>query len=258
MFSLRVPTCGAVLLAMVFLGSPRAQAQSDDSGDSQRYRSAKNWAMELHLGPYRPDVDSEFGQLPPEDRPHHRYFGSKRRLLFRAGLDYQIFKAFGSLAVGVSVGYTKEKAKAFVARAQGTRDVPSGDSTELMMIPTTLSLVYRFDVLALRWKVPVVPYARAGLDWVYWSISNGDGAVAKHGSDGRGRGGTTGFHGAVGLALVLDALDPGSAQKFDAETGINHTYLFGELRHAQINGLGVSNRLHVGDTTWSAGLLFEF
>ncbi len=214
--------------------------------------------MELRFGPYRPDVDGEFANLPAEERPHAQYFGTGRKLLSQVELDYQFFKAFGSLALGVSVGYFTQKASAFVEPASGDADVRSGDSTRLMLIPTSLSLVYRFDVLALRANIPIVPYAKAGLDWVYWSVSDGNGRVANGTMGGRGRGGTTGYHGAVGLAFMLDAFDPGSAQEFDAETGINHTYVFVEFRHSEINGLGKQNRLHVGDTTWSAGLMFEF
>ena len=63
---------------------------------------------------------------------------------------------------------------------------------------------------------------------------------------------------AVGLSLVLDIFDPGAAKQFDEEMGINHTNLFFELNHLDASGLGESHRLHVGDTTWSAGIMFEF
>ena len=75
---------------------------------------------------------------------------------------------------------------------------------------------------------------------------------------GRGRGGTLGWHAAAGLALVLDFLDPEAARDFDDEMGVNHTALVFEYTHADISGLGRSDRLHVGDTTWSLGLMFEF
>jgi len=40
--------------------------------------------------------------------------------------------------------------------------------------------------------------------------------------------------------------------------GVNHTHLFFEFSHADISGLGQPNKIHLGDTTWSLGLLFEF
>jgi hypothetical protein len=31
-----------------------------------------------------------------------------------------------------------------------------------------------------------------------------------------------------------------------------------QYTHADISGLGMSNRLHVGDDNWSLGLMFQF
>jgi hypothetical protein len=39
---------------------------------------------------------------------------------------------------------------------------------------------------------------------------------------------------------------------------VNHTALTFEFYHADISGLGEANRLHVGDTNWTLGLLLEF
>ena len=39
---------------------------------------------------------------------------------------------------------------------------------------------------------------------------------------------------------------------------MNHTHLFFEYGHIAVNGLGQKDRLHVGDDTWTAGMLFEF
>ena len=61
-----------------------------------------------------------------------------------------------------------------------------------------------------------------------------------------------------GVALVLDMFDPDAAREFDAELGVNHTALVFEFNHADISGLWMSNRLHVGDDTWSLGLMMQF
>ncbi|MCG5052576.1 MAG: hypothetical protein KA712_06420 [Myxococcales bacterium] len=255
----RCLACAVALGAAALSVAGQAYGQETVVSRGDRYRSPKNWAMELHLGPYRPNIDSEFGNLPEDERPFALYFGDDRRLMARAELDYQIWNGFGSVGLGVSVGYTRQSAKAFVEPEPGALpETRSGDDTKLMLLPTSVSLVYRFDVLALRWSLPLVPYAKAGFDWVYWSISNGNGDVARDAAGNRGRGGTSGYHLAAGLSILLDVFDPGSAQAFDAETGVNHTYAFAEYRHAVIDGLGSANRLHVGDSTWSAGLMFEF
>lgn len=253
----------ATLLGVTILGAPLvAQAQSEAiSSSAERYRSEKSWAMEFRMGPYRPDIDSEsrFAKLPEGQRPHQLYFGSKQRLLTQAELDYQVFNGFGSLALGFSAGYFRETAQAIIeSTADSAQPVTSGDGTRLTLLPTSLSLVYRFDVAAVRWGIPVVPYAKAGIDWVYWSITNGNGQIASGGNGGRGRGDATGYHTAVGLSLLLDVFDQGAAQEFDAETGVNHTYLFVELSHYALNGLGSKPQPRLGDTTWSAGFMFEF
>jgi hypothetical protein len=253
-----VTLIGATLWVM-----PRpAHAQSEAiSSNAERYRSEKSWAMEFRMGPYRPDIDGEssFANLPEEQRPHQLYFGSKQRLLTQAEVDYQFFDKFGSLAIGVTAGYFREKAKAFIeSTADSPQRVQSGDATSLLLLPTSLSLVYRFDVMAIRWGIPLVPYAKAGLDWVYWSASNGNGKIGNDGNGGNARGDATGYHTTVGLSLLLDVLDSGSAQEFDAETGVNHTYVFVEASHYALNGLGSKNQPRLGDTTWSAGFMFEF
>ena len=75
---------------------------------------------------------------------------------------------------------------------------------------------------------------------------------------GRGRGGTSGWHAAIGLALVLDMFDPEAARSFDNDLGVNHTAIAFEYGHYDISGITSSNQLHVGDDTWTLGLLFEF
>jgi len=125
-------------------------------------------------------------------------------------------------------------------------------------VPVSLSGIYRFDFLNQRFGVPLVPYGKLGLDYGIWSVKNGNGEIPTDPAGGRGRGGTWGWHAAIGLSLVLDFLDPGSAQQFDSETGVNHTHLFFELGHWALNGLGASGKMRVGDSTWVAGLLFEF
>src|SRR5262249_49353356 len=105
---------------------------------------------------------------------------------------------------------------------------------------------------------PIVPYGKLGLDWAYWQITDGNGEIAVDTMGNHGRGGTLGWHGAAGLALILDWLGPGAARQLDADLGRHHTALTLEASHADISGLGQSGRLHVGDTTWAIGLLLEF
>jgi hypothetical protein len=174
-------------------------------------------------------------------------------------VDYELFQRFGTFAVGVGGGYFSESAKAFVASASGlSTGTRSADDTRLRLIPISLLAVYRFDVLAERWQVPFVPYGKLGLSYTFWKITDGNGDVAELSQGGRGSGGTLGWQATLGLALELDGLDAGSMRELDNDSGLNHVYLFCDYSHYDASGLGTSHRLHVGDDTWSAGLLVEF
>jgi len=219
----------------------------------ERQQSPQHFALELRFGPYHPDVDSEFegtGRTPYRD-----FFGPNRHLMTQIELDYQIIRHVGSLGIGAAIGYFKQTGTNLLA--DGTAR-PSADSSTLRLLPFALSAVYRFDLPYERLGVPLVPYGKLGFDYVYWTINNGNGEVPSAPSGGRGEGGSLGWHAAVGLSLVLDFLDQNGANQFDAEMGVNHTHLFFEYGHMAVNGLGQSDRLHVGDTTWTAGLMFEF
>jgi len=243
---------GQVVLHDYDDGAPMVAADALDS----HARSPRTMALELHLGPYLPDVDSG---LANGAAPHRTTFGDSTHLLYQLEFDYDVLQSFGTLAVGAGVGYFTESAKAFVADSNGlSNGTRSADETSLRLIPLSLLVVYRFDVLAARWQIPLVPYAKAGLNYSFWQITDGNGEVATLTQGNRGSGGTLGWQASVGLALQLDGLDPGSMRELDSDGGLNHVYVFWDWSHIDASGLGMSHRLHVGDDTWSAGLLMEF
>ncbi len=245
---------GALLAAA---GRPaRAQTFASEAElveGSHRYRSPQRFAFELTFGPYRPDVDGEFDG---KRDPYNAYFGGGQNLLMRAELDYQFWHRYGgSLGLGLGVGYFSVTGTAPIADQLGAF---SGDQSTLKVVPMSLSLVYRYDYLLENAKVPFIPFAKLGLDYAYWQITDGNGNIATDGAGGHARGGTAGWHVAGGVALVLDFLDPEAAHDFDDDLGVNHTAITFEFFHSDISGLGQSNRLHVGDNNWTLGLLLEF
>lgn len=250
------PLLVALVVCLTAAAAPSVARAQLLRGESE-YRSDEAWAVEVRVGPYSPDVDSEVSAKPG---PHEIYFGRKRRLMVAAELDRELLRVFGTLSVGAQIGYTRETTSAFVDPGRPPdKDTPrSGDGTSFTIVPTSLLLVYRLDVAARRWGIPIVPYGKAGLDYTLYWIRNGNDAIASSGQGGRGRGATTGWSAAAGVALLLDVFDPGAARELDSTTGVNHTYLFGELVHREDSGLFGSNQLHVGDDTWFAGLMFEF
>ena len=240
----------------VFHDDNLAGLSSEGSDADTHGRSPRSMAMEFRLGPYKPDIDSGLanGATPSADM-----FGSGSHLLYQLEVDYDLLQTFGTLAVGVGVGYFRETANAFVGTSGGvSTGVRSFDETALRLVPVSLLAVYRMDVFAERWNVPLVPYAKLGLNYTFWKITDGNGDVATLTQGGRGAGGTAGWQAAAGLALQLDILDPASMRELDSESGLNHMYAFCEYTHVDASGLGMGNRLHLGDNTWSAGLLLEF
>ena len=254
---------------MVALAAGSAQAQdvtheeTDEMSSEERanYRTPKEWAMELRFGPYRPDVDSAFAgrtAIPPyNSAPYKTVFGSKRHLMSQLEFDWQFFQAFGSLAVGAAIGYYKVSATAFEAdpntgncitdATTGLCNTLSGDTTSLRLIPIAALLVYRWDVAAERWSIPFVPYVKLGLNYTFWQVNDGNGNVPSYGG-GHGSGGTLGWQAAAGMSLLLDILDSDTARGLDMETGVNHSYVFFEWNNVDASGLGMSNKLHVGDS----------
>lgn len=241
---------GALALSLAS-GVARAQVITTEKAHQA---SPQHFALEFRFGPYKPDIDSEFeGTKRQGMGPYESFFGSGRHLMMQIEVDYQIVRHVGSLGVGLSTGYFKESGTNLNTAGNATPDTSS-----LRLLPFALSAVYRFDLAYERMGIPLVPYGKLGLDYIVWTIENGNQEVPEAPSGGRGAGGSLGWHAAVGVSFVLDFLDQNSANQFDQEMGVNHTHLFFEYAHIDASGLGQSHRLHVGDTTWTAGLMFEF
>jgi hypothetical protein len=212
--------------------------------------SPQNFAFEVKFGPYKPSIDSEF---TTGTHPYQDIFGSSSFFFFQLELDWQFWQGVGNLGVGGSVGFGQDLGKALNPE---TGD-HTGDTTIFNMIPLNLAIIYRFDYLAQKWNIPLVPFVKLGLDYYIWWILNNRGSVAE--AEGRkGRGGTWGFHVNVGLNILLDFLAPTMAKTFDNEIGVNHTYLFAEFLYANVNNFGSSSSFNLGDITFMGGLALEF
>jgi hypothetical protein len=262
----------------------------------ENYESPQHFAFELKAGPYSPNIDSSpglNGTTPFSDlfsNPGVRGRPPPMPLV-ELEFDWQIWHRFGSVGLGASLGFMRRGTKAFQYQIDPTSGMPivdangnevqcqvqlngtptpmypcvrTGDDTTLNVIPLELLAIYRFDVLAKRWHVPLVPYVKVGLAYYLWWIENGGGFLSipkvtlSNGQVLHGFGGTFGWAFRPGIALLLDVLDPVAARTMDTEIGINHSYLFFELNYADINGFGAGNKLVLSDTNWAAGLAFEF
>lgn len=213
----------------------------------------KSAMLELHVGTYEPAIDEQFINA----QPYEDIFGQESATLFGFHADRQVWQGFGSLAVGFGARYGY-----VTGSAQLEDGSASTDTTELHLLPVTLGLVYRFDVLQERVNMPLVPYGKAGLNYTLWWVFNGRGELANSwGFDGEGHtgaGGTMGWFASGGIQLHLDFFDAEMAAEFDTESGVNNSYLFAEYTMSEVNDFGSAESLELSSDHLSFGLMFEF
>jgi hypothetical protein len=270
-----------VVLAWSQLAS--AQPYWDEPGgpaDQQAERRVtehrSQWSFDLKFGPYKPDIDSEFDLGPDEQGPYEQMFGG-RKLMTQFELDRILLYPKGQLGVGVGIGFMQASANAFEIDAMGDIAIDpetgkpirsAGDKTKLRVMPLYLNAVYRFTMLDDELRIPLIPYGKLGLGWYVWNIERPDGKTASVNEDpmcagddcaqNKAAGASLGWQATIGLAIRAERIDPSAARSLNSELGIEHASFFAELLYARVDGFGADDRLRVGDTTWLAGINFEF
>lgn len=227
------------------------------------------WAVELKLGPYLPQIDSEFTLAAGQKGPFAETFGGDTLLLGIVELQRFFAWPAGELGIGTSIGYTSATGKAFDPQG-GMNGRAEGDSTTFNLLPVAVNAVYRFTQLDDKYGIPLVPYGKIGLSYYIWWITAPDGDVAEvptascptaPSNDCNGnlaRGASLGFQLSVGLAIRAERIDKNSASSLRNELGVHHAGFFVELMYANVDGFNSDKKLNVGDVTWFAGLNFEF
>jgi len=226
----------AALAAALLLAATPAQAQAAGSG---------RWgSLQLGAGPYLPRIDSEFSGATP----YRDVFGGKPGPMFRLQVAKSIWSGFGSVEVGIKTGFWSKSGHAIVT-GTGTA---SGDKTTFNILPTSLTLGYRVDPVYENAGVPLIPYAQVALERYNWWVTK-DSKWTKKGA-------TNGWSATVGLALVLDFLDPGAARDLGNETGVDHTALYFDVTKSKVDDFGSKKSWDLSDKKlmWSGGLLLAF
>jgi len=131
--------------------------------------------------------------------------------------------------------------------------VPSADSTTLNIVPTSFIATYRADFVFDRYRVPLVPYGRLALERYNWWVTEGDGSWAEKGA-------TNGWSGTVGLGFPLDVIDTKLAREADRDSGINTTYLYGDVTWSSVDDFGAADSWDLSGqgATYTFGLLMVF
>ncbi len=233
-----------------------------------RAESPQRFALELKFGPYLPDIDRSYTGAGLG--PYANVFGEqgddgrataqpKQGLFSVLGFEWQFYHLGGAFSLGTTFGLFRDKAQALQLEPNETTGNyrNAADEATFNVVPITLLLGYRFELLADRFKVPLVPYARGGLAYGFWWATKG-GSISTTVDGQKTRGGSLGWQANLGLMLRLDFIDRATAVDLDRNTGINHTYLFGEWQFSRLDGFGSDKRLSIGADTYLFGFAVAF
>jgi len=128
------------------------------------------------------------------------------------------------------------------------------------MVPLRLGAFYRFDWLQERFGVPVVLSGEAGLTSIQWWTSS-EGGISDFETDSGARsvgsGETHGWHAGATAYLLLDTFAPSMAMNFDADSGVNNSYLFVNFMQTEADDFGSKTSWSLSDTTTLFGIGFE-
>jgi hypothetical protein len=210
--------------------------------------------FQLRLGMYQPRIDSE--KNLDGHRPFESIFGSDSELLVEAGLDYQVWRGFGAVTVGASLGFVQ-----YLGKGRTLSGAVSNDTTAFNLVPLRLSVGYHANMLEVLFGIPLVPYVQGGLSYFLWWATDGVGHTAQWARAGdentfSANGGILGYHFGVGLKFLLDILDRSSAANFEYNVGVLNTYFFVEYSLSGV--MDSSDHLNLGDDLLFFGLMMDF
>ncbi len=233
-----------------------------------RQASPQRFAVEIKFGPYLPDVDSRY--TGSGYGPYATIYGRtddlgvttgqpKKGLYSVLSFEWQFYNIGGPLSLGTTLGYFRDSADAIIEEPvpEGEYTRSTADRSNFHVIPITLLLGYRFELLADRFRVPLVPYVRGGIAHGFWVEKKG-GQLVTNSAGQQSRGSSWGWQVNLGLMLRLDFIERSAAVDLDRLTGINHTYLFGEWQFSRLNNFGADTSMSIGDDTFLVGLAVEF
>lgn len=240
---------GTALVLVIGLGAAQARAQGVEARGEVITGKVPDFQFQLRLGPYMPSIDGPAFQ---------RIFFGKSELLSEIGLDWEVFRGFGTATVGGSAGFVQ-----YVGRSRFTDgSVATADTTVLNLVPMKLTIGYHATQLEEYWRIPIVPYVQGGLCYYFWWATNNSGGIASfenaNGETIDAQGGIFGLHFGTGVKLLLDALDRAAAANLENDIGIVNSYFFAEYAYSWVNGFDSGDHWNLGDATFMFGLMMEF
>lgn len=212
--------------------------------------SSRDMVIELKMGSYKPEIDSEFGALNGNTPPYEAIFGDGSATLTVLGIHRHLFNEVGTATLGMTFGIWSVSGSGLDAAGE-----PTSESTELSLIPLGMEIGYAFDLY--EDFIPIVPTFRLGLDYYVWKILDGSDDTASFESGKTASGGTWGYHYSIGARLLLDFLAPQMAADFDRDAGVNNSYLTFEYQSSTVDDFGSADSFRLGNDTFLFGLALD-
>ncbi|MBT3217774.1 MAG: hypothetical protein HN348_01675 [Proteobacteria bacterium] len=195
-------------LALLFLLVP---ASADAAKKEKKWGdSTKSWG----------DFEIRYGGITLKDDNINTVYGETGNQILQMEFGPQIFRL---VELDVGLGFFQELA--FTVDEAGAA---SSERTMMTWYPITADATLRLHF----WdEQPIVPFARYGLDYVFWNEK------WDNGSGGKDKifGAKWGTHFAFGGNLLLDIFARGRASLLEAQTGINDTFITVEWRRQKID-----------------------
>ena len=220
-----------VILCLALAGWAAPATAQMDGGESPEW-----FNLELHIGPYVPDVESDVFDTVFGNKDRGPAFG------LQFGFHAYHIPYVGPIGVGVGFSRATYEADSFVS---GSTDTRSGETTSLALTPLHAYGFLRIETLARELGIPFVLVGKLGWDAIIWNSETG--------TSQDGSGVAQGLRWGAQLALELDFLEPRAARRLDSDWGVNHAYVFFEYFGSSAGG-----DITLGATSYSAGLGFQF
>jgi len=227
-------------LAMVGLLAASAPAHAQDAQPANPFSAI----TDKDITPAWVNVEASYGSFTFVDDNIRAVHGNTAGI-FRLEVGAQLFRY---VEFDLGLGYLGPKGNTVTDSG-----VQSAEEVRLKWLPMNMALTGRIHILD---EQPIVPYARIGLDMVFWRQVKLD-SDSKPLTTTRINGSKRGWHWGAGANILLDLFMPRRASMLEANTGINDTWLFVEYRRQYING-STANPLDFGGWNVSAGLKLDY
>lgn len=203
---------------------------------SARAESPQYVSVDLGIGPYNPDGNRQV---------FNQFFADDHGPLLTMSAMFHVYRIpyVGMLGVTVSGAWARYGGQACLDIAcTATVD----ETLRYDLFPLALEATLRADGLEHHLDVPLFFEGGVGAEYARFRESKGGVRESWGGALGLR------WHGRVGL--YLDVFEPRAARALDEQHGINHSYVYFELRGSQATGV-----FPVADNfTWLGGLGFTF